>query len=332
MNSPSLRIAAIAAALLFTLQLSAQTYYKACPAPPADETAQAYGLASDGTHIWIACWDDDVYEINISNGALVRNITGLTGPMSLVYDNVNGNIWVSSFSVPEVWKIKASSGEVLQTVTVGGDSPRGMAFDGTYVWVANEVANSISKVLATTGAVTTYPISSSSCLYPFGVAYDGIYVRVTCPGSDSEIGAVIGLNAEGEQLQWAGFTWAFGISVASGDVWVGSASTGDGVNTLMEITGGGTGFYFFDNLFASYDVAAAGTYTWVTSFSGVGGQGEVKKILASDGALVETYAVNANSCIGYTPNCIISDGQGNIWVTVLSTGGGQAPQVAKIPD
>jgi len=331
MGSRTIWIVAVAAALLSTLQLSAQTYYNACPAPPKGTIDQPYGLASDTQHIWIGCATQNVLtEINISNGALVRQISGLESPMNLVWDDVNNNIWVSSYELPVVWKIQVSSGKVLGTFTVGA-APRGITFDGTYVWVVSEGnmgagSGSISKVLATTGAITTYPLSPSfGCQYPYGAAFDGTYIWVSCVGSN---GTVIAVNSQGQQVDWDEWPYALGISFGGGGVWVGSGEVGN-VDTLIEFTA--SGIYYLDNLFTSQDVAAAGTYVWVTSSSGPD-QLDVKQIRASDRGLVATYNVSPSWCWEYSLNCIISDQQGNIWVSVLSTVGGKAPQVAKIPD
>src|SRR5208282_5930396 len=57
-----------------------------------------------------------------------------------------------------------------------GTNPRGIACDGTNLWVANQGSNSVTKLLAATGAlVGTYTVGT----VPLGVAYDGANVWVT---------------------------------------------------------------------------------------------------------------------------------------------------------
>lgn len=76
-----------------------------------------------------------------------------------------------------------------------GRSPRGLAYDGTYVWVANYNDNTVSKVNASTGAVVgTYAVGSG----PVAVVFDGAYIWVANnsantlsklnPGSGSAVG------------------------------------------------------------------------------------------------------------------------------------------------
>jgi YVTN family beta-propeller protein len=63
-----------------------------------------------------------------------------------------------------------------------------VAFDGTNIWVANEGDNSVSKLLASTGAVVgTHGVGNS----PGGVAFDGTNIWVTNQGDNTvtKIGA-----------------------------------------------------------------------------------------------------------------------------------------------
>jgi len=143
MGSRNSWIAAAAAALLFTLQLSAQTapnpmqvalkrWYQANLAAQVLTTCGgfAYSLAFDGAHMWMACFsDNEILELNASDGALVRTVTGLTGPWDVLFDGAN--IWVTGNN--ELFKIRASTGALLGTFSVEG---MGMTFDGQYVWVA----------------------------------------------------------------------------------------------------------------------------------------------------------------------------------------------------
>ena len=58
------------------------------------------------------------------------------------------------------------------TVTVG-DGPRGVAFDGTHIWVTNYNDDTVSKIVAATGAVAdTIGVGDG----PIGVAFDGTHI------------------------------------------------------------------------------------------------------------------------------------------------------------
>ncbi|WP_395092725.1 YncE family protein, partial [Ilumatobacter sp.] len=60
------------------------------------------------------------------------------------------------------------------TVTVKQD-PRGVAFDGTYIWVANFGGETVSKIDPTNNSVTNIVVGTN----PFGVAFDGTNIWVT---------------------------------------------------------------------------------------------------------------------------------------------------------
>ena len=63
------------------------------------------------------------------------------------------------------------------TIAVG-DGPRGIAFDGTNIWVANSDDNTVSKIDPTTNTVTA-TISTGVGSGPWDFAYDGTSVWVT---------------------------------------------------------------------------------------------------------------------------------------------------------
>jgi YVTN family beta-propeller protein len=63
-----------------------------------------------------------------------------------------------------------------------GNEPDGIAFDGTFIWVANAVSNTVSKIdPASNVVVATVDVEES----PVGVAFDGAYIWVTNHVSNS---------------------------------------------------------------------------------------------------------------------------------------------------
>src|SRR5207247_8331811 len=63
-----------------------------------------------------------------------------------------------------------------------GVVPRGVAFDGASVWVANSQSNSVTKLRASDGAnLGTFPVGTQ----PFGVAFDGANIWVANLGSNT---------------------------------------------------------------------------------------------------------------------------------------------------
>ena len=71
------------------------------------------------------------------------------------------------------------------TISVG-DAPRGVAFDGTHIWVANRNGGTVSKIVAATGAVTdTIAVGDS----PREVAFDGTHIW-TANSSDDTVSKI----------------------------------------------------------------------------------------------------------------------------------------------
>jgi DNA-binding beta-propeller fold protein YncE len=52
---------------------------------------------------------------------------------------------VANENSDDVTKLRVSDGALLGTFGVG-DSPQGVAFDGTNIWVANAGSNTVSKL------------------------------------------------------------------------------------------------------------------------------------------------------------------------------------------
>ena len=56
-----------------------------------------------------------------------------------------------------------------------GNSPIGVAFDGTHIWVANAGDDTVTKLRASDGVSQgTFPVGS----VPVGVAFDGTHIWV----------------------------------------------------------------------------------------------------------------------------------------------------------
>ena len=75
----------------------------------------------------------------------------------------------------------AATGVIADTIAVG-DSPYGVAFDGTHIWVPNLNDDTVSKIVAATGVVAaTIGVGD----LPWGVAFDGTYIWVNNGGDDT---------------------------------------------------------------------------------------------------------------------------------------------------
>ena len=186
-----------------------------------------------------------------------------------------------------------------------GIEPVAITFDGTNIWVANEGGNTVTKLLAATGAlVGTYPVG----VYPSSLAFDGTNIWVTNAGSNTvtkllgATGAPVGTYPVG--------AYPSGIAFDGTNIWVANSNGVSGGNTvtkLLAATGALVGTYPVGPSPSS--VAFDGTNIWVANEGG----DTVTKLLAATGALVGTYAV------GPEPSGLVV-ARANIWVANGSAG------------
>ncbi len=79
----------------------------------------------------------------------------------------------ATLSTDAVAKIRASDGKLLGTFDVG-NGPRGVAFDGSHIWVVT--SGRATKLRASDGQVLgTFPVTGSA----EAVAFDGVNIGVT---------------------------------------------------------------------------------------------------------------------------------------------------------
>jgi YVTN family beta-propeller protein len=102
------------------------------------------GISSDGTHVWVANYDDGtVSELSATTGALTQTIGVGEGPWDISSDGTH--VWVVNNGDSTVSVVDASTGALAQVVPVGSNS-EGISADGTHVWVANETSGSVSEI------------------------------------------------------------------------------------------------------------------------------------------------------------------------------------------
>ncbi|KAF5418451.1 MAG: DNA-binding beta-propeller fold protein YncE/DNA-binding beta-propeller fold protein YncE [Candidatus Methanocomedens sp.] len=137
----------------------------------------SFGIAFDGTHIWVTIEQSDtVSKIDINSNDVTTVSVG-ENPGGIAFDGTY--IWVTNERSETVSKIDINSDDVT-TVSVG-DHPRGIAFDGTYIWVANYRSRSISKIDISSDDVVTFSVDE----YPSDIAFDGTHIWVTNENSET---------------------------------------------------------------------------------------------------------------------------------------------------
>jgi YVTN family beta-propeller protein len=311
MKTLSIRLATIVW-LFFGLQLAAQnaanpvqvalkrwyqtnqvTQFTSCNSP----NTYSSSLAFDGVHVWVGCTGYvpmSIEEYDASDGTLLKTITtsDINGS-ALVYDGEN--IWSDGFN-NDIIKVNASTGTIVASYPVG-TQPYGLVFDGQYIWVANYAGTSVSRVSATTGAVTTY--SLPTCAHPQGLAFDGSSVWVSCSFNSK---TVLELNSTGGII--ATITVGnepAGLAFDGTNIWV--ANSYD--NTVSRINVATKAVLTVAANVTPWAVTFDTKYIWVTSAAL--SNCTVTKLQPSTASLVGTFPA---PCRG---EGIVFDG-GNIWV------------------
>lgn len=256
------------------LKVATLRWYEVVDGPTVTFDGTTYGIAFDGNLLWVGK----------SNG-------GLTG-----------------------YLVGVSTDGVVKKAYQTNSNVAAVAFDGTYVWAANNVNGSVTRIHREQGCVplpaqmTGGP--AGPCTVPlwgeaWGIAFDGenIWAGVRGPNVVKKIrardGTVLGTYPVGGG--------PLGLAFDGANVWVANFDTNnvtklrasDGANLGTFLTGAGPIGIAFD-----------GDSVWISSASG-----SVTKLRASDGACNGVVGPPISGCtfaVGATPYFLAFDGA-NIW-------------------
>jgi hypothetical protein len=173
--------------LIFVTGRSAGNLYQIDPTQPAGAvttlaislgTAIPTGIAFDGARIWTTNEQGSVCIVTLNPLSVTTVTAGFNFTYGILYDGAN--IWVTDSqggsSPGNLFKLD-SNGAIIQTVTVGID-PAFPVFDGTNIWVLNDISNTVTVVRASTGAVLA-TLSGNGLNFPQTAAFDGERILVT---------------------------------------------------------------------------------------------------------------------------------------------------------
>ncbi len=177
-----------------------------------------------------------------------------------------------------------------------GRYPQGVTFDGTNIWVANSMSNTVTKLQAATGAVLgTYPVGSS----PFAMASDGLNIWVVNQDDNTVTklkaidGTVLGTYPVGN------YPW--GIAFDGTNIWV--ANDYDNSVTKLQASNGNVLGTYTNGFNYPGGAAFDGTNIWIAN----SGANTVVRLRPNDGSVLGTYAA------GDIPSGLVYDGA-NMWV------------------
>ena len=194
------------------------------------------------------------------------------------------------------------------------NGPDAVASNGKYVWVANNSSNSVTELLASTGAVVQVIGGAGGAKDEFNapdaIALDGTHVWVSNGGNNSvtELLATKGALVQVISDPSDGFDGPDAISSDGTHVWVAN-SNGDSITELAASTGALVQVISdpSDGFGGPSAVASDGTDVWVANGSG----DSVTELAASSGALVQVISDPSD---GFdVPDALALDGT-HVWV------------------
>ncbi|HKF45446.1 MAG TPA: hypothetical protein VKG01_20310 [Thermoanaerobaculia bacterium] len=129
------------------------------------------GALYDGANVWITIFSPPRLLKLDSAGAILQSVTVGNNPQYPVFDGTN--IWVPNGGSGSVSVVRASSGEVLATLTGNGlISPVTAAFDGQRVLVTNNSSSNVSLWKAA-DLTTLGSFGTGTSTHPYGACSDG---------------------------------------------------------------------------------------------------------------------------------------------------------------
>lgn len=152
--------------------------------PAGSTTVAANGIGSgtdlvfDGSRIWSTSEGASIAIITPA-GSYPWKVTTVTNPAFIhpfgaVFDGFN--VWVTDNVDPGFLYKLDGSGNIIQTVGVGG-APAFPVFDGANIWVPNYGSGDVTVVSASTGAVLQ-TLSGNGMSVPYSAAFDGERVAI----------------------------------------------------------------------------------------------------------------------------------------------------------
>jgi len=149
----------------------------------------------DGTDLWVANQaSDSVTRIRPGDGKVLETWTGATQATGIVC--AMGRVFVTGNNVPgSLYMIDPTQpvGAVTPLTSSLGNSPEGIAFDGSRIWTAN-TSGSVSIVSLNPTTVTTVTTGFGT---PTGILYDGGNIWVTNTSNST----LLKLNSDGSIAQ-----------------------------------------------------------------------------------------------------------------------------------
>jgi DNA-binding beta-propeller fold protein YncE len=152
-----------------------------------DGGSGSFGMALDlANNLWVANVTEATLTKMLPNGGIagIYRIDG-GSPYEVAFDGTN--MWVTNLLTSSVSEL-LPNGTVANTISIDGGYPLGIAFDGTSMWVTNYLGTNVMRLMLDGGIAGVYGPTvtlpdggiSPVCAWPFGIAFDGTNMWVTC--------------------------------------------------------------------------------------------------------------------------------------------------------
>jgi hypothetical protein len=220
---------------------------------------------------------------------------------------VGNDPWGVAFDGTNIWVANRHDGTVTKMLASTGaivhryfvgDTPEGIAFDGTNIWTANNVDSTVTKLRASDGTVVG-TYGNGVLNSPDAIAFDGTNIWVTNGGGNSVTKLLASTGAV--VGTYAVGASPQGVAFDGANIWTAN-NVDETVTKLLASTGAVVGTYGIGHLFAPIGIVFDGTNIWVAN----GNANFVTELVASTGTTHATFVV------GLRPFAIAFDGT-NIW-------------------
>jgi outer membrane protein assembly factor BamB len=254
------------------------------PVPDPNGFYTVKALAFDGSNLWVfedlpsASHPDKIYKINPSNGNILKTLNAPDNNYMGGMAFGNGSLWLSQYYSSNasfnnvIHQIDTSNGSVVQTFSSVGEQPMGVAYDGQFVWCAEDTGfgatrQEIYQYDPASGTYTGTFIKNPDNS-PRDMTWDGQYLWMV--GYNSRLLYQISIAGGTPQIQLSSNSLNYCL-----------VSIGDSLTQTINITNAGdadliistaqfdTSVFFSENLSLPLQIPAGGSYAMDITFAPV---------------------------------------------------------------
>lgn len=236
------------------------------------------GIAFDGENMWIANNSDSTVSVLSSTSGAQTSFSPISvigAPNKVAFDGAN--MWVTTGN--RVFVLRVSNGTQLpfSPVVYGPGGGTGIAYDGINMWVTRPIANLVTIIHASTGAIVNNITAGTN---PIRAAFDGTHMWIVNEVSNN----VSVFNRDGTLAALPTNpipvgTAPLGIVFDGSNMWVAN----EGSNNVTKIqASNGAVLGTFPVGIAPFGIEFDGINIWVSN----SGDNTISKLKASDGSTV----------------------------------------------